>query len=223
MRPNALFGVDVWQVTRYLGYSSLTDFFPTMDIKPNPGCANPACQKLQAAFQLLYNSEEAVAARSAAAAAAAGTKEEAATHEDNDWGIEVVNDAGPAAASAGPCTAGQQDGLAAGLQYSFPVRLQICFFAAMRTSQYLLAVRAYISPEIARAGMHIEVRSIVVVMRSSACSSICAGNQQICVSQVALMDPHDLKKDAVEDSTADVDALMSQLHALNTQFPEPLC
>ena len=30
------------------------------------------------------------------------------------------------------------------------------------------------------------------------------------------MDPHDLKKDAVEDSTADVDALMSQLHALNT-------
>ncbi|EIE26468.1 hypothetical protein COCSUDRAFT_12196, partial [Coccomyxa subellipsoidea C-169] len=134
------------QVTRYLGYSSLTDFFPTMDIKPNPGCANPACQKLQAAFQLLYNSEEAVAARSAAAAAAAGTKEEAATHEDNDWGIEVVNDAGPAAASAGPCTAGQQDGLAAGLQYSFPVRLQLCFFAAMRTSINLLAVRAQFSP-----------------------------------------------------------------------------
>ena len=169
-------GVDVWQVTRYLGYSSLTDFFPTMDIKPNPGCANPACQKLQAAFQLLYNSEKAVAARSAAAAAAACTKEEAAMHEDNDWGIEVVNDASPAAASAGPCTAGQQDGLAAGLQYSFPVRLQMCFFAAKCTSKNLLAVRLSFPPESARAGMHIEVRSIVVVMRSSACSSICAGN-----------------------------------------------
>jgi hypothetical protein len=36
-------------------------------------------------------------------------------------------------------------------------------------------------------------------------------------AQVASMDPHDLKKDAVEDSTADVDDLMSQLQALNTQ------
>ncbi|KAK9916755.1 hypothetical protein WJX75_006577 [Coccomyxa subellipsoidea] len=147
------FLLDFGQVTRYLGYSSLTDFFPTMDIKPNPGCSNPLCPKLQAAYQQQYNSEEALAARSAAATAAAGAEAEAATHEDNDWGIEVVSDAGPAA-SPGAGSAGQQGGLAAGLQYSFPV---------------------------------------------------------------ASMDPYDLKKDAVEDSTADVDDLMSQLQALNTQ------
>lgn len=117
-------------MTRYLGYSSLTDFFPTMDIKPNPGCSNPLCPKLQAAYQQQYNSEEALAARSAAAAAAAGAEAEAATHEDNDWGIEVVSDAGPAA-SPGAGSAGQQGGLAAGLQYSFPVRMQfICLCIA---------------------------------------------------------------------------------------------
>ncbi|BDA40941.1 Ubiquitin-like modifier-activating enzyme 5 [Coccomyxa sp. Obi] len=145
--------LDFGQVTRYLGYSSLTDFFPTMDIKPNPGCSNPLCPKLQAAFQRRYNSEEAVAARSAAAAAAADADAETATHEDNDWGIEVVSDAGRAAAS-GSGSAGQQSGLAQGLQYSLPV---------------------------------------------------------------ASMDPHDLQKDAVEDSTEDVDDLMSQLQALNAQ------
>ncbi|KDD71981.1 ThiF family protein, partial [Helicosporidium sp. ATCC 50920] len=36
------------QVTGYLGYSSLKDFFPRMDIKPNPGCANALCRQRQA-------------------------------------------------------------------------------------------------------------------------------------------------------------------------------
>ena len=95
-----------------------------MDIKPNPGCSNPLCPRLQAAFQRRYNSEEAVAARSAAAAAAADADAEVATHESNDWGIEVVSDAGPAAASAS-ASAAQQSGLAYGLQYSLPVRLYL--------------------------------------------------------------------------------------------------
>ena len=58
------------QVTQYLGYSSLKDFFPTMDIKPNPGCANQLCREQQAAFQKRYNEPEAVAARQASAAEA---------------------------------------------------------------------------------------------------------------------------------------------------------
>lgn len=62
-----------------------------------------------------------MAARSAAAAAAADADAESATHEDNDWGIEVVRDAEPAAASRNG-SAGQQSGLAQGLQYSLPVR-----------------------------------------------------------------------------------------------------
>lgn len=36
------------QVTPYLGYSSLTDFFPQMLVKPNPECCRAQCQELQA-------------------------------------------------------------------------------------------------------------------------------------------------------------------------------
>jgi hypothetical protein len=40
------------QVTRYLGYNSLKDFFPSMDLKPNPGCANPLCSTRQQEWQV---------------------------------------------------------------------------------------------------------------------------------------------------------------------------
>lgn len=40
------------QVTQYLGYASLKDFFPTMDIRANPGCLNPLCVRLQAAYKV---------------------------------------------------------------------------------------------------------------------------------------------------------------------------
>ena len=39
-------------MTRYLGYASLKDFFPTMEIKANPGCLNPLCVRLQAAYKV---------------------------------------------------------------------------------------------------------------------------------------------------------------------------
>ena len=51
------------QVTRYLGYSSLTDFFPTMEIKPNPTCSNPLCRNRQSSYLEKYNSPAAVEAR----------------------------------------------------------------------------------------------------------------------------------------------------------------
>ena len=41
---------SVLQVTRYLGYSSLQDFFPSMAINPNPGCVNRLCRQAQAAY-----------------------------------------------------------------------------------------------------------------------------------------------------------------------------
>ena len=113
------------QVTQYLGYSSLKDFFPTMDIKPNPGCANPACVQLQAAYQARYSSPEAVAQRKAArqAAEAAAAQEAAAvSHEDNEWGIEVMGDA--AGEGQGGASAGEQP--AEGLEYSFAVRVPVC-------------------------------------------------------------------------------------------------
>jgi ubiquitin-like modifier-activating enzyme 5 len=39
-------------VTRYLGYNSLKDFFPTMDIKPNTACCNSRCLDAQQAYQV---------------------------------------------------------------------------------------------------------------------------------------------------------------------------
>lgn len=39
-------------VSKYLGYNSLKDFFPTMDIKPNTACCNSRCVKAQEAYQV---------------------------------------------------------------------------------------------------------------------------------------------------------------------------
>lgn len=75
----------------YLGYNSLKDFFPTMDIKPNTGCINPLCCQRQQEAQERANSPEALAAKAAAEAEAALKAAEAPVHEDNEWGIEVVS------------------------------------------------------------------------------------------------------------------------------------
>jgi hypothetical protein len=39
-------------VSRYLGYNSLKDFFPSMDIKPNTACCNNRCLDAQQAYQV---------------------------------------------------------------------------------------------------------------------------------------------------------------------------
>ena len=124
------------QVTRYLGYSSLKDFFPTMDIKPNPGCANSACRKMQQAYQQQQASPAAQQQRLAALQAAQLQDDAPATHDDNDWGIEVVSelDAVPTAlpqevskAAAHPQELSMLPSnaydhtLPEGLQYSLPV------------------------------------------------------------------------------------------------------
>ncbi|MEW5304536.1 MAG: hypothetical protein WDW38_009264 [Sanguina aurantia] len=79
-------------VTRYLGYNSLSDFFPTMDIKPSTACVNPACVQLQQAYHTLSQTPEALAAVAAKAAALEAELNVAAVHEDNDWGISTVDD-----------------------------------------------------------------------------------------------------------------------------------
>lgn len=63
-----------------------------MDIKPNPGCANSLCCRLQQAYQQHQASPAAQQQRQAAQQAAALQQEEAATHDDNEWGIEVVSE-----------------------------------------------------------------------------------------------------------------------------------
>lgn len=77
-------------VTPYLGYNALKDYFPTMEMKPNPQCSNAACLERQ---------KEYIRAKPARDAAAARTKMEAeevlepeCLHEDNEWNISVVDD-----------------------------------------------------------------------------------------------------------------------------------
>ncbi len=87
----ACLGVPVSIGRRYLGYNALKDFFPTMEIRPNVACVNPACVKLQAQVQARKSTPEALAAARAKEEEAARLAAEAVVHETNEWGIEVVS------------------------------------------------------------------------------------------------------------------------------------
>uniref|UniRef100_A0A0D9VG95 Ubiquitin-like modifier-activating enzyme 5 n=1 Tax=Leersia perrieri TaxID=77586 RepID=A0A0D9VG95_9ORYZ len=49
------------QVSPYLGYNSLKDYFPTMEMKPNPQCSNPACVQRQKEYMQLKPARDAAA------------------------------------------------------------------------------------------------------------------------------------------------------------------
>uniref|UniRef100_A0A2R5L8U2 Ubiquitin-like modifier-activating enzyme 5 n=1 Tax=Ornithodoros turicata TaxID=34597 RepID=A0A2R5L8U2_9ACAR len=72
-------------VSHYLGYNALEDFFPTMQMKPNPQCDDSSCRQRQAEFQ------ERLAAMPKVDKEV--TREEEVTHEDNEWGICLVSEA----------------------------------------------------------------------------------------------------------------------------------
>ncbi|KAI3673604.1 hypothetical protein L6452_39727 [Arctium lappa] len=76
-------------VSPYLGYNALKDFFPTMAMKPNPQCSNGACLERQKEYMLIKPARD--------AAAKAKMEEELSTieipiHADNEWNISVVDD-----------------------------------------------------------------------------------------------------------------------------------
>ncbi|KAF7833981.1 ubiquitin-like modifier-activating enzyme 5 [Senna tora] len=78
------------QVSPYLGYNSLKDFFPTMQMKPNPQCSNVACLKRQEEYILAKPARDAAA--KAKMEAEALTTEEGPLHNENEWNISVVDD-----------------------------------------------------------------------------------------------------------------------------------
>merc|ERR1712107_842741 len=71
-------------VSHYLGYNAMLDFFPTMSMKPNPNCDEYHCKKRQEerARQLAENPE----------VVELDVEEEAVVHEDNEWGISLVDE-----------------------------------------------------------------------------------------------------------------------------------
>ncbi|KAA0201643.1 hypothetical protein HAZT_HAZT009613 [Hyalella azteca] len=73
----------------YLGYNALLDYFPSMVVRPNPTCEDNWCRRRQQE----YAAAEAVRATQAATAAPQPQQqEEAVTHEDNSWGICLVDE-----------------------------------------------------------------------------------------------------------------------------------
>lgn len=83
--------------TRYLGYSALKDFFPAMDVLPNPECDNAACRRAQERHRAWVTSPEYIA-KKAAEAEAARVRDEAeaakSLHDANEWSISVENSDG---------------------------------------------------------------------------------------------------------------------------------
>ncbi|KAG6543932.1 hypothetical protein Mapa_014773 [Marchantia paleacea] len=83
-------------VSKYLGYSALKDFFPTMEMKPNPQCTNNSCLQRQREFEATKPARDAAAKadaeRLAAEEALAAT---VSLHEENEWNICLMDDEEP--------------------------------------------------------------------------------------------------------------------------------
>lgn len=78
------------QVSPYLGYNSLKDYFPTMEMRPNPQCSNPACLERQKEYMQSKPARDAAAKAKMEAEASAAI--EYPVHIDNEWNISVVDD-----------------------------------------------------------------------------------------------------------------------------------
>lgn len=70
-------------VTYYLGYNALQDFFPTMKMKPNPQCDDRHCVKQQNTYQEKLASQPVVEVEA---------EVEEVLHEDNEWGISLMDE-----------------------------------------------------------------------------------------------------------------------------------
>ncbi|KAI5569465.1 hypothetical protein BDE02_12G078500 [Populus trichocarpa] len=80
-------------VSPYLGYNSLKDYFPTMEMRPNPQCSNAACLERQKEYLLEKPAGD--AAIRAKMEAEALLVPEGPLHADNEWDISVVDDSEP--------------------------------------------------------------------------------------------------------------------------------
>ncbi|KAK4756241.1 hypothetical protein SAY87_006368 [Trapa incisa] len=76
-------------VSPYLGYNSLKDYFPTMEMRPNPQCSNAACLERQKEYLLAKPARDVAKAKMEAEVLLVA---EGPLHADNEWNISVVND-----------------------------------------------------------------------------------------------------------------------------------
>ncbi|GJQ68078.1 hypothetical protein Trydic_g10690 [Trypoxylus dichotomus] len=92
------------EVTHYLGYSALNDFFPTMRMKPNPNCEDSYCRKRQEEYAAKPKPEKQTTSKK---------EEEKPVHEDNEWGISLVDESAIPVEEA--CSLGE------GISYAYEV------------------------------------------------------------------------------------------------------
>ncbi|OWR53445.1 ubiquitin modifier-activating enzyme 5 [Danaus plexippus plexippus] len=78
-------------VSHYLGYSAMTDYFPRMSLKPNLQCDDSFCRQRQSEYS----------SRPAVELATEVTEDPAPLHEDNEWGISLVDENSPEEESVG--------------------------------------------------------------------------------------------------------------------------
>jgi len=72
------------QISWYLGYNALSDYFPSMMIKPNPNCDDNFCIKQQEEFRNRVIEEPEHTTEE--------MPEDKVTHDDNEWGISLTDD-----------------------------------------------------------------------------------------------------------------------------------
>ena len=116
--------------TNYLGYAALTDFFPTMTLRPNPGCSNGSCLAAQAWASARGPSAEELEQDAREEKEKAEMEGKGVTHEENEWAIECVagddgggDDGGGGASSSSSAPAAQPpppSRLPAGVEFSMP-------------------------------------------------------------------------------------------------------
>eukprot|EP00095_Tigriopus_kingsejongensis_P004699 snap_masked-scaffold276_size226481-processed-gene-0.11 protein:Tk04699 transcript:snap_masked-scaffold276_size226481-processed-gene-0.11-mRNA-1 annotation:"ubiquitin-like modifier-activating enzyme 5" len=86
------------EVSQYLGYNAMVDFFPKMPVRPNPECDEYHCRRQQVEFQKELQRRKIEEAGKEVVVA----PPEEPVHESNDWGISLMSDdAGEASQSGG--------------------------------------------------------------------------------------------------------------------------
>ncbi|XP_011879158.1 PREDICTED: ubiquitin-like modifier-activating enzyme 5 [Vollenhovia emeryi] len=69
------------KVSHYLGYNAMEDFFPIMTLRPNPNCDDAHCKQRQKEYSALPKTQQKPI-----------VVEEKPVHEDNEWGISLVDE-----------------------------------------------------------------------------------------------------------------------------------
>lgn len=99
------------KVSDYLGYNALDDFFPRISLKPNATCTDSWCLKQQAI----------AAARPKVEVVEEVAVDEGPLHEDNEFGIELVDESEPVVTVTTGKEAAKESGTGLRLAYDAPV------------------------------------------------------------------------------------------------------